>query len=210
MSNACAFIIFNISIVDLWSWRRGEWAGIKDHRERDIGTVVPPSPFALPWHLRVRNSCSGEQTLLFRENQDNYFVILHPQGSRTFFLFYEFDDLLSFFSLFYIMWLKIKFSYPQEENRYSMTNAGEQTLLFRENQDNFVILNPQGIHFSFFASSLKTNTTRIWWISIFAFYIMWLKIKLFYPQENCYPMTNARNGKKRYFSRKEEIRRTKS
>lgn len=42
-----------------------------------------------------------------------------------------------------------------------MTNAGEQTLLFRENQDNFVILNPQGIRFSFFASSLKTNTTRI-------------------------------------------------
>lgn len=91
-SNACAFIIFNISIVDLWSLGRGD-ARASPTDQRSSRAKYWRTSFFLRFTLtsrtcvRANSFRGGEQTLLFRENQDN-FVILNLQGSSCVFLFF--------------------------------------------------------------------------------------------------------------------------
>lgn len=91
---ACIYYIFNISIVDLWSRRkrvsRDQRSSRARHTRRNI--VLLPSlyldisclPACLPACVRAIPPARwrrGEQTLLFRENRDNFVMVRTPNAS---------------------------------------------------------------------------------------------------------------------------------
>lgn len=90
---ACIYYIFNISIVDLWNRRKRVSRDQRSSRARYWSSLHRPSPFALPWHLvpaclpaclraiPLAGRRRGEQTLLFRENRDNFVMVRTPNAS---------------------------------------------------------------------------------------------------------------------------------